>query len=376
MLAGKFNKWSPTAVLLFRFRLRSLFVLVTAVATWLAWQTVTARQQELAVKIVYKYHGSVFYDYIDRNGTARPAPWRTWLGNWIGNDYVFTVVGVGLHGDEIDDVAITEVVGPLVKLRHLQWFGIDNVRVSDVGLAVLGELRQLDRLYIQAQGYRTPRLNITDDGLKFLAHLSSLSHLMINDAPITGRGLEHLANPALLVSMSFDSTDFDDEGLRHISLAHHLKTLRLRQTRVSGIGLANLKQLQELEELDLMDSPVTDTGVASMSNFEKLRLLDLSRSRITDECVKNLSQLKELQVLRLYGTRLSNADILHLTALINLKELRLEGTAVTFDAGIKLGHSLPNCSIQGANESITMPWSVRASAMTQIPTNAQPRRAK
>jgi hypothetical protein len=360
MSVDKSKEWPRPASLLFRFRLRTLFVLVTAVALWLAWQTAAARQQKTGVGIVQKYHGSVYYDYNDRDRTARPARWRTWLGRWIGNDYVFTVVGVGLNGHEIDDDAIKAVVGPLVRLRHLRWFSIDNVRVTNAGLAELGELRQLERLYIRAQGFHTPRLNITDDGLKFLNNLRSLSYLMINDAPITGRGLKNLSNPAQFVSMNFDSTDFDDEGLRQIRVAHHLKNLRLRQTRVTGTGLAELKQLQELEELDLMDNPVTDAGVASMRHFKKMRVLDLSRSRITDECVKHLSQLTELRTLRLYGTRLTDSRILDLSALINLRELRLASTPVTFEAGVELGRSLPNCSIQGTQESVTNQWSVRA----------------
>ena len=95
-----------------------MFLLTTALAVWLVLQRMAARQQQIAVEIVRKYHGNVYYDFNERNRNGRPAPWRAWLGRWIGNDYVFTVVGVGLSGHEVDD-DVVKLISCLAKLRQI-----------------------------------------------------------------------------------------------------------------------------------------------------------------------------------------------------------------------------------------------------------------
>ena len=141
---------------------------------------------------------------------------------------------------------------------------------------------------------------------------------------------------------------------------------------VSGTGLADLTQLETLRSWTSWIARSLMPAWRALRHFRKLRVLDLLRSRVTDECCKDLSQLTELQAWRLYGTRLTDHGISKLRALVNLKELRLNGTQVTVEAGIELGRSLPECSIQGTRESITTPWFVPAPAVTQNPISVQP----
>ena len=331
-----------------RWRLRTLFLLVTALCLWLTWHVVNAQQQQAAIAAINRYGGQAIYDFHDRDRGARPSAWRAWLAQLIGDDFVFSVVGVGLDGNLVDDRAMTELAPRLARLDDLQWLDIDNVPITDAGLAPLKQLRQLQGLLLRSQGFQSPKLKITDDGLEFLAELRSLRTLLINDAAITGRGLKNVAKLPQLVSLDCRSTSFDDAGLQTVGLLRNLKCLQLWQTSVSDAGLVHLRTLQGLEELYFMDSPITDKGVASISHLRNLRVLDLTRSRITDEGLDELSQLTELRELRLYGTLVTDHGIIKLKSLLYLKVLHLHDSSVTIHGARLLGRSLPTCVIDGA----------------------------
>ena len=324
-----------TRPVVLRFRLRTLFVVVTAASLWLAWQASQARRQKVAVELVGKYGGNVYYDFNDKNRGARPPAWKAYIASVIGDDFMYSVVGVGLGGIAIDDEAIATIAPHLAGLRHLTWLDIDNVRITDTGLSHLGQINQLERLLVRSQG--SPRLTITDEGLGFLGKLTSLTSLVINDAPITGRGLTRLSELRQLVSLNLDYTDVNDDGLQNVGTSHQIKRLRLRGTKISGDGLAHLGGLNGLEELELVGNPIEDSGTRFLPHFQKLQVLSLSGSPITDACLGNLSRVAELRELDLCSTNLTDGGITKLRSLVNLRELRLEDTNVTIEAGRELG---------------------------------------
>ncbi len=82
-----------------RFSLRTLLVLVTALAVWFGTWAKYARDQKSAVDAVREVGGEVSYAYqYDKNGDFldKASPWApAWLRNTVGEDYFVTVVGVG-----------------------------------------------------------------------------------------------------------------------------------------------------------------------------------------------------------------------------------------------------------------------------------------
>ena len=89
--------------------LRSLLVLFTLLAVWLAVVANRAREQRRIVNALSQYPGvMIMYDY---SGTCRPAveipkprplgppPGPLWLRSRLGDEYFVTVIGVFLTGD-------------------------------------------------------------------------------------------------------------------------------------------------------------------------------------------------------------------------------------------------------------------------------------
>ncbi len=302
-----------------RFRLRTLLLLVTVLCLWLTWQVIIARHQEAAVSVLGKYGGSVYYDFHDPPRRAQPAPWRAWLARWVGDGYVYRVVGVGLSGPSIDDPALATLAPHLARLRHLRWLDVDDVPITNSGYAPLGQLKQVEKLLIRTQGFRRPPVQLTDDGLAFLGEMENLRSLCINDALITGVGLTCLTSLRHLKSLDVRSTNFDDNGLSCIASLSGLTTLHVWQTRVTDVGMQFVGKLHHLEELYFMDCPLTDEGIARLRDLKELRLLDLTRSRISDNSIEVLLRLRKLGELRLYGTSVTDEGVAKLKVLPHLQ---------------------------------------------------------
>jgi hypothetical protein len=117
--------------------LRTLLVLVTALAVWLGYMTHRAREQERAVRAIQALGGTVVYDFeIDADDKRRfdaEPPGPKWLRRLVGPHYGTKVVGVGLGSS---DGKVTnkdlEVLRSLRGIRGLTLNG--NAAITDEGL--------------------------------------------------------------------------------------------------------------------------------------------------------------------------------------------------------------------------------------------------
>jgi len=274
----------------FQFSLRSLLIMVVAVAVPCSWLAVEMREakrhQEAAAAIVATPGGSVSYDYeFDSSGkrisgaTPKSPKSLRWL---LGDDFFDRVVQVSVARDAAFEQAKT-----LADLRCVR-VGCSG-QVTDATLVHLQGIPQLRVLHFGAN-------NVTDAGLASLSGLTHLERLEMRYMRITDAGLKHL------------------EGLPQ------LRALWLG-TGIKDAGLERLKELSQLEELSLSCTQVTDAGLENLGDLTQLRLLDLSWSKITD------------------------AGLVHLRGLTQLESLKLRATKVT-DEGVKrLQQALPNCKI-------------------------------
>jgi hypothetical protein len=91
----------------FQYSLRSLFVLVFAVAipcSWLATEMQAARRQRDAlIAIADVLHGYVTMDYLDTVPGTLDVPYPEWLGDLLGDDFFTDVTSVYLTGRELTD---------------------------------------------------------------------------------------------------------------------------------------------------------------------------------------------------------------------------------------------------------------------------------
>ncbi len=183
--------WFAVALLFrcrFQFSVRSLLMLVVAVAipfSWLAVQRQGTSEQREAVAEIWMCGGSIDVCFQD----SFPKLWDTdppdppWLLSLLGGDFS--------------------------RVRSVRFYG---PRVPD---AVLDHLKALPRL----------------------------ESLYLSDTPVTDAGLKHIENLPQLQWLILDGTQVTDAGLEHLKGLTHLRWLNLARTQVTYAGLKKLQAL-------------------------------------------------------------------------------------------------------------------------------------
>lgn len=273
----------------FQFSLRSLLVLVVAVAlpcSWLAAEMKAARSQKEAVDGIRK------------------------LGGWAELEYMDNSVFGGL---------IPEPKGPRLLRKLLGDHFFNNV--VGVGLGSVGKVEHLDALIDLQTNEMYGGCRLTDAGLRYLEPLTQLRHLDLRNTPVVDSGLRHLERLTQLEMLDLQGTEVTDAGLQHLERLTQLECSCLSDTRVKGVGSQHLGHLPQLRRLDLAMTDVTDTEL------------------------RHLGRLTGLEELRLSYTYVTDAGLQHLEPLTRLKRLDLRDTAVTSKGVDKLQRSLENCAI-------------------------------
>ena len=170
---------------------------------------------------------------------------RTLTDMYIGNlERVKDLPSLRLVETDVTDAGLPELTR-LKNLTHLEFTG----RLSDTGLAHLGEMTQLRQLHLQRTGL------VTDAGLKHLKGLTNLESLMLTGCKVTDAGLEHLKGMTKLEKLDLSETDVSDAGLEHLQGLTNLRLLTLKRTSVTAAGVERLQEA--LPECMISHSPRT-----------------------------------------------------------------------------------------------------------------------
>lgn len=177
------NAMSPTTVAgrRFRFRLRTLLVVLTVACFAFAW-VYRAREQHTAVVALRQANPGVTFRYDDDDSEARGAL-AHWATRWLGVDYVATVEKVELYYATDADLAC------VARLRQVRWLSLlRSIDLTDAGLAVLAPLTNLETLQISEAE------QLTDSGIAHLEKLTSLKILRLDlgRAAVTPQAIERL----------------------------------------------------------------------------------------------------------------------------------------------------------------------------------------
>ena len=318
----------------FQFRLRTLLVGVVLVAVGLDWwRSQRYADTELRGRIgaFVDFGGDPLFPEAERVVPRFPLWVRALVGderlirtgvtkpNCIGVDWTrkdhanikYLVdrfperIVVGLQGDESD--ADLDLFCELTNL--------ENLDISDPDERILSRLGRFKKLRFLMPGVRPHFM-----GTYFWKN------------PITDRGLAYLANLTQLEALELDEGQFTDCGLVGLRNLTSLESLRIMSRHVTDAGLKNLAGMRGLRQLSLSFSPITDAGLLPLAGFKHLQRLDLS------------------------GTSISDEGLPLLVGFSNLKDLQLRATGVT-DAGVaalKKSHPNPNLQVDYESESIDL----------------------
>ncbi|UCC99590.1 MAG: redoxin domain-containing protein, partial [Phycisphaerales bacterium] len=217
-------------------------------------------------------------------------------------------------------------LSPLSALRSndLAMLFCYGVEIDDEQLKHISHLTGLQELYMRDAG-------ILGTGLKYLAKLKSLKRLRVDNTHVGDNELAHLSDLPGLESLNLWLTPTTDAGMVHVGRITSLRSLVLGRG-VSDEGLARLKGLTSLRYLLTGSQAITDEGLRHLADMAEMESLDLRDTQITDAGLAHLKQMKKLKNLILYSTRVTEKGLLHVSAFGNLQNLSLSFDVA--DAGL------------------------------------------
>ncbi len=138
-------------------------------------------------------------------------------------------------------------------------------------IANLGALKHLD----------LSRTNVTDDHLKTVGKLPSLTSLGLNETGITDGGVMHLGNLKL-------------------------QSLHLAKTKITGKSMEIIGQMSELKNLDLSHTEVED-NLAPLANLIEVNWIVLGGIELDEDSIQVLANMPALKQLSIIGTDLDES---------------------------------------------------------------------
>jgi hypothetical protein len=143
---------------------------------------------------------------------------------------------LSLNGEQIT----SRGMATLTQLPSLQSLSLMAVKLSDEDWGTLGQLSSLQSLDVDS------RSEITDAHIENLADLQSLKHLSINcssqDMHITDEGLVYIAKLTSLERLTLHGAKITDQGIQQLEDLSFLKWMDLQRCKVTDQGLERLKQ--------------------------------------------------------------------------------------------------------------------------------------
>jgi hypothetical protein len=275
----------------FQYSLRSLLLLVVAVAipfSWLATEMQRAARQRDFVASLAPTGGSADYDYWYGGDRHAPFP-EKWLEALFGKDFFAEVHGVSVRSD-----------AGLASIREwspLQGVDLLGPGITDTGLKSLRRFKQIRLLQFTCTA-------VTDEGLRSLVDIDGIRTLCLSDAKVGDSGMAYVGQMRLLRNLILSGTNVSDAGLRHLTGLDELEVLDLSCTRITGEGIAWLKECRRIRYLALTQTDITDGALIHLQGMANIECLDLSRTNITDAGSVYLKRLTRLRTLDVRDTRI------------------------------------------------------------------------
>ncbi len=326
-----------------------LIALVAMAALSASWYEAPFRRQRAAMAAIEQAGGSY---YAAPGGPA-------WLRRMFGEDAFrnITLVNIAACDDPlayIDHVAGLPAIETLVVggsaftdehlkrlhgLTTLSGLVLDCTEVTDEGLAALGNA--------------LPSLEIYQSERRAIVALSKLGGSLQTKTNFDHPRIEKLVGRQWFdeaLHLSFRQAGFSnsapfgqcrDADLALLKKLTRLRTLLLDNVPITDAGLEHLAGLKRLQSLALQRLPdVGDAGLAHLGGLTQLTQLSLAWTNVGDAGLPSLRGMTRLTSLGLGGTCVTDAGLVHLQAFHQLDTLHLDEARVG-DAGLAHLKGLP-----------------------------------
>lgn len=292
-----------------QFTLRSLLILITAIAIWCrilaSWERNSAALRSLRCQgarvtlgIKATCHDSPTFD--EQSAIERTIGYER-LGHCLDALLVPRRARVSFAGRRVP----TDCVNTLYKLSTLEAFSVDGFLIENpafgdrelIGVSQISSLRSLSVC---------TNPDITDAGVSGMCDASQLEELMLADCPcIKGPGLESIAklrrlrvlylgklagaiflapalrNKAILEELTLVELEVSSQTLGAIASLPHLRSLSLRACRFVPGAIAALECSTTISKFDLAYTEMSDADLPLVARIKALQTVDLTQTRVT-----------------------------------------------------------------------------------------------
>lgn len=178
---------------------------------------------------------------------------------------------------------------------------------------LIAPLRMLETLYLRAG-------NLTDDGMRDVGKIKSLSYLQVESPLVTAKGFASLQK-LNLNSLFARCEGFNDESIDYLLGHKYLFALNLSETSISDAGVRKLVKLKSLHSIHLSRTAITDEAINELVRLTGLSGLSLDGTRVTDEGFMKLAELRFLNRLSLVDTHATKDALKQIRTIPGLREL-------------------------------------------------------
>jgi hypothetical protein len=269
-----------------RWSLRTMLAAVALVAAFCAWFAAARNRADLQDPIIAELEQ---WDHYRCVAVERPGP--EWLEFIVPDRFRRQIVGLDMpmYGHPLDEAYVVRL-GQLPRLKYLnldierltpattsvlrsaqlRWLHIKVEQPSSEVLPVLGELTQLEGLYLDGTHFTT-------GSLPHLAGLTNLKRLSVRSSHVRDAfsGMPPLPQ---LEAIEFVFSNVSGRDLRRLSVLPRLKALDLKYASLGAdVDLADLARLDSLEELTVGGDDISAAGLESLEAIKHLRAVHISR---------------------------------------------------------------------------------------------------
>jgi internalin A len=189
--------------------------------------------------------------------------------------------------DKITDAGLANVA----ELSELQYLGLHDVPLTDIGLYHLRNLRKLKTLDLEnAYGFGP---FIKGPGLIYLTNLSSLEALSLTNSPINDVGMVYISKLGNLKWLAVCGADITDQSLAVLASPWIADSLKLTPPEATYRVQQSRKESPELRGLEIVGTRVTDDGLGHLKKLKNLRYVafgSVDRGAITKSAVEELEE--------------------------------------------------------------------------------------
>lgn len=311
--------------LVFRFRLQTMLVIVTAGIVALGLVTGELNRERLRKQIaeqIRQLDGSVRYSSMPKHEQTGVV--NGYLRVFLGDKHFTEVEHVSLKPRTEADV---NLLRSFPEIRTLSLSG------AHAKLEYLADLPHLEGLYLED-------VILNERGMQALAMLPYVSDLRFANCGLADQSFKPLTELPKLRSLEFYNCSMPDELLKSLTHASNL-SLSFRNCTLSDSALSSMHGARSSVQLNLIETSVTEAGILAIWEANPAWSVRYSSGKDDVNMLPSMKELPQIDKLSFQGPLTSDATLAILAAACGLTNLELKKCCLT-DAGLKNLRPLQN----------------------------------